>query len=1255
MKRLINSLLVCLMFITSVLSFSACNTKSENFSGIEGIQLNKTTINTLIGDVSSLFVKENVDEDKIVWTTNNDKIAIVEDGLVEAVGVGSTKVKATYGKYSAECTVNVSLGNQLPQLVFNNEKSEYNVGLDENNFIFEPFVLFNGKKFADVSVEYESSDDSVVSVDENGKLNLNSVGEAYVTMASTWRGLKSDDIESLRRVVKINVIEEVYFYINGEQYDNLLLSTVEEFEGVTYKTSMQFVPSVSINGVVYNNVSVQLPDILEKDGDVVRAVGHGTDIITFTYVDGDNKEYTGTVNINVIRPQGMFATELNYFSSYAGTFKDVQNDYEDTTIAKKVFGSDNVDGFKAFYEGNELKTENGKIFGMPTDHTGSYRAEITVESAKLVYTVKINVYAVVVKTANDLKHFELKKIKEDVPTTYGIDETQITCIDGYSIMLNDVDATGIKLSHDALNAVYPYVDKDGKATSTNIDGVVTRYNASTAGNSTYDAKTQKLGFIGTFEGNGHTIFNLDTSVESGKIGGGLFGYLMGNAVVGDFALVDVNISNSSGIAYSQSITNGRKMPEDNKGLRVSNTHIHDIYIKLSESTVKPKGAILNKNLNYGNGLMNLVNVIVDATGVEKGTETSGGVFYNEGIGLCAEHRSDRYYTQNVYLITDGYPASFATGVTVYGKNLLVGNVLDGAITTDGVRKVTYSGDIYTTKFEQYSSIEQMKEADLDYSRFESASWIFIDGYPVFKTAEGAYPKFDGKILFDGTIKLSAGMTDKKLEIATIDGMPIDVIGYTYNNEELNISSDGVITLAKPISEVKKYYVTAQCNFNNKLKVITIKVLAYPADYTINDKIEISAYDQTIELEKYVEAPKQIVSVTQIIGGEQYNLTMLEDGKIKGMKVVIKNDKSDVETSQLIIVTEDMEYKFSNVKVYSHIIKDAEDLGVFKQTTSTERVTGYYVMANNVNADGYSIGHADSLYSEVSFDNAHAFQGVFDGRGFAIYNFKPTISGLFGAVYSDSEVEGGKSVIRNVGFINVQSKLNVNFTILGAFIESANYNVTEVSNVHVQIKDTYLTGYQATSNYHGLFGINSSLQLNTFKFTNIYVTIDNEDYSDTLWRAHGSILARDTVGVRYDSNVTNRSARFDNVITVTKMNPCAYRQFVGNGLATEFDYRYMYVVYSETDIGGKGMQFTFAPEENRYLHNPIEDNAAKGSYIYKNVYRYDTADQVDSAKLDKLVETGMWKIVGGEIVWSSADLYKGTPPEINFDVDWILGK
>jgi hypothetical protein len=164
-------------------------------------------------------------------------------------------------------------------------------------------------------------------------------------------------------------------------------------------------------------------------------------------------------------------------------------------------------------------------------------------------------------------------------------------------------------------------------------------------------------------------------------------------------------------------------------------------------------------------------------------------------------------------------------------------------------------------------------------------------------------------------------------------------------------------------------------------------------------------------------------------------------------------------------------------------------------------------------------------------------------------------------------------------------------------------------------------------------------------------IIEEEYVDTVGVAHGSIFSRDNVGV--SASLQDRSARFENVITVTKMNPCVYRQYVGQSLAQTFDKQHMYFVYASNDVGSLGLRCNWLEEGKMYCHSPVAESAEKGSYLYENVYRYDSASDIEQERIDALISSNYWQIKDGELCWTgAAKIIDITNPDMNFDVDWL---
>ena len=75
-----------------------------------GVTLDKTTLNLMTGETAVLTAAAQPENttDTLTWTTGNEAVATVADGVVTAVGAGSTVITAACGNVKAECAVTVT-------------------------------------------------------------------------------------------------------------------------------------------------------------------------------------------------------------------------------------------------------------------------------------------------------------------------------------------------------------------------------------------------------------------------------------------------------------------------------------------------------------------------------------------------------------------------------------------------------------------------------------------------------------------------------------------------------------------------------------------------------------------------------------------------------------------------------------------------------------------------------------------------------------------------------------------------------------------------------------------------------------------------------------------------------------------------------------------------------------------------------------------------------------------------------------------
>ena len=150
---------------------------------VTDISLSQTNIElTNIGEsvqLEATITPEDASDKSVTWKSNNEQVCIVSStGMVTAIGAGTTVVTATTndGGKMAFCIVNVTL-------------QEYNITLDQYTMTLN--VGETAQLHATVSgntnktINWSSSNDQIVTVDNNGNITAIKVGNAliYATLA----------------------------------------------------------------------------------------------------------------------------------------------------------------------------------------------------------------------------------------------------------------------------------------------------------------------------------------------------------------------------------------------------------------------------------------------------------------------------------------------------------------------------------------------------------------------------------------------------------------------------------------------------------------------------------------------------------------------------------------------------------------------------------------------------------------------------------------------------------------------------------------------------------------------------------------------------------------------------------------------------------------------------------------------------------------------------------------------------------------
>ena len=160
----------------SLLMLLSCKEEAREIL-VSSVTLDQTSIDIHLGQTYLLTVTvlpDNAIDKTIQWSSSDESVAMVKDGLVTAVKIGQTTIKASCGIKSASCVVNV-----IPVSV-----EEISIDISETSLKAGETVTLTATikpdDATDKTVTWSTSDASVATVD-NGVVTAKKVGSATIT------------------------------------------------------------------------------------------------------------------------------------------------------------------------------------------------------------------------------------------------------------------------------------------------------------------------------------------------------------------------------------------------------------------------------------------------------------------------------------------------------------------------------------------------------------------------------------------------------------------------------------------------------------------------------------------------------------------------------------------------------------------------------------------------------------------------------------------------------------------------------------------------------------------------------------------------------------------------------------------------------------------------------------------------------------------------------------------------------------------
>ncbi len=473
------------------------------------------------------------------------------------IGLSGGETVVTFAGKSETLSVKVSDTGDVPFLSLKESSLSLFSG---DTYKISPSLIYKGKE-VEASFSYKVFDTSIASITSEGKLTALKEGKSEVSVFASYYGLEAENYPFLASSFTLEIFKASSALLSVTSTNLYTLDCV--------LGSKNFASEATLSGV-YGDESgtsdllkkdltwvISDPSVLSVTDNKVKALKKGKAEVYATFDGGE----TNHLNFVVDKP---------YYETSVEGFYDSHSKTLDLDYSSLWQGGD--EEALAIYdeedpEKNILKEDGSLAFGKLGER------KWTVEGKTYNYKVGMTSVSKVINTSTELTSMLLYGSNKKM-TDYGY-----MSMEGYFILGNDIDMKG-----GALRSIL------GLGNGASL--------------------LESSGFLGTFDGRGHTIKNASVSANNG----GLFGTLANQSVIKNLALQDIEIKGASGALTSY----------------LGGT-IENVYVKGKISYTKGTSSLYSSLLaNKIDASGKVRNVVVEYTNSEASTPFASALGYLDG-------------------------------------------------------------------------------------------------------------------------------------------------------------------------------------------------------------------------------------------------------------------------------------------------------------------------------------------------------------------------------------------------------------------------------------------------------------------------------------------------------------------------------------------------------------------------------------------------------------------------------------------------
>ena len=289
---------------------SSNNSESSIIESQETLNFKRTVVSVLVYETVALSIEENYGMDELTWKSSDEAIATVENGVVITKAVGTVTITVSKGELSDECVITVRDDSVIPAVSLNVADNKVSLYQDLT-YALQPTLSYNGKLVDSFTVEFESEDVNIATIDEKGLISGVGLGKTNILISIKWNTFE------LNEIVEVEVKTEKYIQLNKSEIELYLVE--DEELGLMMKDNV-LASFYGLNGPI-EGVSFTAREVGDNNGLVatcdnqglVSAIGLGTTVFEFV-CEYEGKTYVSSpveVSVNKYRKtlkQSIYAT-----------------------------------------------------------------------------------------------------------------------------------------------------------------------------------------------------------------------------------------------------------------------------------------------------------------------------------------------------------------------------------------------------------------------------------------------------------------------------------------------------------------------------------------------------------------------------------------------------------------------------------------------------------------------------------------------------------------------------------------------------------------------------------------------------------------------------------------------------------------------------------------------------------------------------------------------------------------------------------